>query len=270
MLSMEAALRLVMQKARPIGRELVSVSEALSRVSAEDVVAAEPFPTFPCSIMDGYAVRAPQAAGWVEVSGRAMAGGQEMVLDVGCGAMYVATGARLPIGADAVIKVEDTRLQPGVAGVELLVGVDRPGLHVREVGSDVIAGQVLLPAGRVVGPVELGLLATYGEAAIICTRRPIVGVLSTGDELVEAEEVPVGSQIRDSNRPALLSLLATMSPKVECRDLGIVRDSDLGLRALLMQAARECDVVVTTGGVSMGAADHVKPRWLTCTSAAST
>ena len=121
------------------------------------------------------------------------------------------------------------------------------GCHVRQVGSDLAVDEVIMSTGQTITPVDVGLLATIGCASVPCFAKPIIGVLSTGNELVEPWVTPRGSQIRDSNRPALLA--AFKQDGYECIDLGIVPDV-MGLEGRLERALRKCDVVVTSGGVS--------------------
>jgi molybdenum cofactor synthesis domain-containing protein len=170
---------------------------------------------------------------------------------------YITTGAALPAGATAVVKIEDTEKVAGSSKqVNIKVSIAK-GMHVREIGSDIACGETVVRKGQVLGPYELGLLATTGFPLVQCFRRPVIGVMSTGNELVDSCDTPTGSQVRDSNR---LSLIASCREHgQEVRDLGIVSDSKEELRRRLLEAAAVCDVVVSSGGVSMGAADFVKP-----------
>ena len=172
--------------------------------------------------------------------------------------IYITTGSRVPEGANAVIKIEDTSKQES-EGQDVLVNTTvamEEGVNIRAVGSDMQPGELVIQAGDKIGPSEIGLLATLGITEVPCQAAPVVGVMSTGDELVNPWETPTGSQIRDSNRAALLT--SFQQDGLVCTDLGIVRDTRETLRERMAAAVEQCDVVVTSGGVSMGDADFVK------------
>lgn len=235
-------------------------SNLLGRTLAQDLRANESFPPFAASIMDGYAVVAPLSPGTYSLAGKVHAGqtpDDSFTLSPG-EVVYITTGAKVPAGANAVIKVEDTsKVQDNEAVVEIKTGVS-VGANIREIGSDIENGEIVMRTGHVLGPSEIGLLATMGFMEVLCYDRPVIGVMSTGDELVDAwEKTPTGSQVRDCNRISLLS--AFMEDNFDVLDLGIISDSKEVLRQKLLEAGEKCDVVVTSGGVSMGAADFVKP-----------
>jgi gephyrin len=178
---------------------------------------------------------------------------------------YITTGSMVPEGANAVVKIEDTtavdiandsQMKEKKVRIDVVVPV---GSNIRQIGSDIQAGEVILQKGSVIAPAEIGLLATVGVMSVPCYRKPVVGVMSTGSELVNPWETPTGSQIRDSNRATLLAAFQQDLGNAHCIDLGIVKDSARDLEAALLSAAERCDVVVTSGGVSMGDADLVKP-----------
>jgi molybdenum cofactor synthesis domain-containing protein len=237
-------------------------------VLAEPVVANTAVPPFDNSSVDGYAVRAVdvQAATAerpveLDVLGTVFAG---MVADseVGSGTTWkVMTGAPVPPGADAVVMVERSSAAPddplGKAGdrVRLFAPV-RPGAGIRLAGSDVAGGEQLLAAGTVLRPAHLGVLASVGVRRVGVYPRLRVGVLVTGDELVTENQQLQPGQIYESNRAMLMALLR----RVNCEpvDLGIARDDLTGLQSRLAAAIAECDVVLTSGGVSMGDADPVR------------
>jgi len=264
---------------------MVPLMECVGHRVSEEIRAVDPFPPFPASMMDGYAVCAPIEAGVYEVLASRIHAGDDVsssstspsssspaVLQPNQVA-YITTGAMLPPGANAVVKIEDTE-SPGLNGgggarekgdafgkvetaVNIKVSVSKEGVNVRQIGSDMQVGELLLQTGQVIGPAEVGLLATVGVTHVPCYGKPIVGVLSTGNELVDPWQAPHGSQIRDSNRAALMA--AFIEEGYTCIDLGIVKDAASELRARLQDAASRCDVVITSGGVSMGDADLVKP-----------
>jgi gephyrin len=205
-------------------------------------------------------------AGAYPVQSRVRAGdAEELELQPGQ-VVYITTGARVPPGADAVVKIEETSAMGAAATagedeerVHIDVSVPLAGMNVRQVGSDMAVGELLLSAGQLIGAAEVGMLATAGVLAVQCFRRPVVGVLSTGSELVDPlSSAPLsGSQVRDSNRVALLAALK--ADGYDALDLGIVGDTEAALRAKLLEAVALADVLITSGGVSMGDADLVKP-----------
>jgi len=249
--------RLVVQACTPLAPVEVPAAEAVGCTLAADVVAAEDVPPWPNTGMDGVAVRAADTPGRLRVVGYLPAGADPAGMAVGAGqAIRIMTGAPMPEGADAVVPVEDLRPgQPEDDEVEALIGV-QPGRHVRPAGGDAAAGEVVLPAGAEVTPGAVGVLASLGLATCSVVRRARVGVLSTGDELVEGSGPLRPGQIRESNRPALLATVRAEG--FEAVDLGIVADDEAVIRAAIVEAAATCDAVLTTGGVSMGDADHVK------------
>ncbi len=238
----------------------VPIAAAREMVLAETVTAPENIPPFANTAMDGYAVRAADTAGagrdtprMLSVAGTIPAGGlAPRALEAG-EAMRIMTGAPMPEGADAVVMVELTR----PAGFEVLIMAEVPaGNHVRPAGDDIRAGAEVFHPGTVLGPGHLGVLASIGRETVKVYRRPRVGIMSTGDELVEGPQPLQPGQIRDSNRLTLLSLVA----EAGCHpvDLGLVRDNDRAIRAALASAVEQTDAVITSGGVSMGDYDLVK------------
>lgn len=239
-----------------------ALAGALGRVLAEPVVAREAVPPFRNSSMDGYALRSVDTTGAcaaspvsLSVLGRVMAGDDPRELVVAEGhAVRIMTGAVLPAGADAVCMVENTRVDDdGRVLVQQAVVV---GENVRLPGEDVAEGDEIFPAGTVIGPAHVGVMASVGVGAVRAYRRPRVGVVSTGDEL-RSEAGPLApGKIRDSNRPGLLARLR--SDGFEAIDLGWVADEPDELARALEAASWQCDGVLTSGGVSVGDADIVK------------
>ncbi|MHB1585289.1 MAG: molybdopterin molybdotransferase MoeA [Acidimicrobiales bacterium] len=243
---------LVLPACPPLAPRTLPLTDALGRVLAADAVATATVPPFDNSAMDGYAVVAADCAGattTLVVTESVMAGGRADGV-VGAGqAVRIMTGAPLPPGADAVVPVERTVAGDGTVNLEGPVGV---GDHVRRAGGDVVPGDLVVRAGTVLRPAHLGLLATAGLDDVRCHPAPVVGVLSTGDELLPG----ASSGIVDSNRIALLATLtADGVPNV---DLGVVPDDEQQLVAVLEEAAGRCDAVLTTGGVSVGDRDIVR------------
>jgi molybdenum cofactor synthesis domain-containing protein len=237
----------------------VSRREALGLVLAEGVSAPDPVPPFPNTAMDGYAVRADDTGGAnddapvrLRVVGELPAGHAPTVA-VGAGeAVRIMTGAPMPEGADAIVIVEVTT-RDGPDGV-LVKAQASPGQHVRRAGGDLEAGDVVFGPGTVLGPAQLGVLATVDAQRVSAFPRARVGVLSTGDELVDAGPLSPG-KIRDSNRPMLLAMLerAGAAPI----DLGSAADDEASMTASLAEAIATCDAVITSGGVSVGDYDYV-------------
>jgi molybdopterin molybdotransferase len=253
---LEEARSEVLSSVGLLGVEQVPIWQGRGRVLATDVVAPENVPPFANSAMDGFAVRAADvsAAGSVlEVIGDLPAGSSTDI-EVGPGqAIKIMTGAPMPPGADTVAKVEDTSTEGSKVSFSTAV---QPGTSVRPAGGDVPKGQVVFTAGTRLTPMHIGVLATIGVGQPQVYRRPRVAFMSTGDELTPPEAVGLEpGTIRDSNRPMLLSLLEDAG--VEPVDLGIIPDDPDVLRDALRRGS-EADVVVSTGGVSMGDYDVTK------------
>jgi molybdenum cofactor synthesis domain-containing protein len=234
----------------------VPLREACGLVTAADVVAGEAVPPFANSAMDGYAVQAADTAdapAQLEVVGFLAAGAAPDVT-VGPGqAVRIMTGAAVPDGADAVVLVEETTTEGDRVTINISV---EAGTAVRPPGDDIQAGTVVVATGTVLGPGHIGVLASVGVETIEVVRRPRVGVLSTGDELVEGSAPLAPGQIREANRPALLALVAQCG--FEPVDLGIAADDEVSVTDAIERGVADCDLVLTSGGVSMGDLDFVK------------
>jgi molybdopterin molybdotransferase len=238
----------------------LDLDDALGRVLAETVAAVEDVPPFANTSMDGFAVRAADLVGAsaehpvrLRVIGT-LAAGVAPGFTVGKGeALRIMTGAPFPPGADAVAIVETTRTE----GDDVLISSSvQSGAFIRAAGDDLSAGQAVFAAGTVLSPGHLGVLASVGRRSVQVIRVPTVGVLSTGDELVEAATALRPGQIRDSNRRALLGLLRRDG--FAAVDLGIARDDAGEIEGRILEGVRRFDAVVTSGGVSMGDFDLVK------------
>lgn len=223
-------------------------------------------PAWDNSAMDGFAVRSAdcaEAPAVLELVGTATAGGPRAGRVEPGTAIRIMTGARLPDGADGVCPIEEADVEGGGRKVRVKVAV-ASGTHVRRAGDDFRAGDVLVEAGSVVTPALVGLLAAAGVGRVPCHRTPVVGVLSTGDELLahhrsggsQPAPADLGTGIRDSNRAALLSSLAL--DRVPTVDLGVVPDRIDALASAVDTAKERCDALITTGGVSVGDRDIVR------------
>jgi molybdopterin molybdotransferase len=233
--------------------EEVPLAQAFGRVLADDVRADRDQPPFNRSTRDGYAVRAVDVPGVLRVGGE-IAAGQELGRELRPEeAVEIMTGAPLPAGADAVVMVEHTRRAGDRVSLEREVA---PGENVVPAGSELPAGALAIPAGTFVGVGEVALLASLGHARPRVRRRPRVAVLPTGDELVDVAATPGPTQIRNSNGPMLAAQIdrAGGTPIV----LPAARDDLASLRALARRAFDEADLVILSGGVSMGKHDLVE------------
>lgn len=254
----DVALRRLLARLTVTGVERVVLSAAAGRVLAEDVVSVRRVPGCDNSAMDGYAVRyadCGDAGGYkgvtLPVLGEARAGSPLAVLEPGA-VMVITTGAPIPLGADAVVPVEDTERHG--ASVVIRAAVAR-GAHVRTAGGDVEAGTVMVAAGQRLRAVDIAACATAGAATVPVHRRPAVAILGGGDELVAPGVDPAPYQVTDSNGPMLAA--AVLEAGGEPHMLGVMADERAAVREHLLAAAG-CDLVVSSAGVSVGPHDHVR------------
>ncbi len=267
MVPLDEAIAFVLAGCPPLPPVPMTTAEAAGRVLAAPVAATEDVPQFANTAMDGYAVRAADLAAAGEdapvvlpVVGE-VAAGHPAPRPLRAGeAMRIFTGAPVPDGADAIVMVERTRRRdgegPGGADAVELRWAPAAGDHVRPAGGDLRAGDVVFEAGAELTPARVGVLASLGVTEVVAHPRPRVGVLSTGDELVEGAEPLKPGQIRDSNRPTLLGLVAAAG--FEAVDLGRARDDEDAITDAVQRGVTTCDAVLSSGGVSMGDLDLVK------------
>jgi molybdopterin molybdotransferase len=254
LITISRARELVLQATGRLEGERVEIVGALDRVLAEDVAALDDVPPFPCSAMDGFAIRAGEAGRVVDVVGESRAGAP-FGGELGDGqAVRISTGAAVPSGAAAVIRQEDVEVTGDQ--VELMTATPA-GEHVRPRGEDMLSGSIVLSAGTRLGAVELGAAVAAGGATVAVVRRPRVAVLCTGDEL-RAPGEPLGpGEIHNSNAPMLAALAASCGA---IADGGARLPDDRAVtEASLGQALERSELVVVSGGVSVGPHDHVKP-----------
>lgn len=261
LITVEEAVNIVLNHTETLETEQVFYRKGLGRYLAQDVSAKDPLPPFPASIKDGYAVVASDGEGNRLVTGDSTAGSvpEDTIKPGYC--MRINTGAPLPPGADAVVQVEDTILvkdaDDGRTEVEIkIMSTPVPGQDIRPVGSDIKAGEIVLRKGQRLGPSELGILATVGVTTVNCYKLPIVGVMSTGNELLEPDEPLREGKIRDSNKTTLIAQLEEYGYPVI--DLKVAKDTPTALLTQLQFGIEKADVIVSTGGVSMGEKDLLK------------
>jgi len=257
LLSVEQAIEQLLAQARPVsGSERLDLAAAAGRVLAQDLASPIDVPGFDNSAMDGYALHSRDLesaqSGGLPVTLRITAGSPVAALQAGCAAR-IFTGAPLPAGADTVVMQEQCRQENDRVVVSAPVA---PGANIRPRGNDIGAGSIVLQRGTLLQAPHLGLAAAVGSGMIEVLRRPRVAIFSTGDELVEPGRPLAAGQIYNSNRYQLRALLQARG--CEVLDLGSVADDLDATRAALLQAAAEADLVMTTGGVSVGEEDHVK------------
>lgn len=252
LLTVEEALARVLEHVRPLPAEPVPIDEAAGRVLAEDAAAVVDLPRFPSSAMDGFALRAADTPGRLPVVAR-IAAGRPSTRPLGVGeAMGIATGGVVPDGADAVVPIEVVADEGEVVEVPVVVA---PGANVRPRGGDVVAGAVVLGAGTALSPSRLAALAAAGVATVRCARRPRVVLVTTGTEL-RAPGEPLGEgEIYESNGLMLAALLARAGAQVEPP---VRVADDAAAHEAALERGLEADVLVTSGGVSVGPHDLVR------------
>jgi molybdenum cofactor synthesis domain-containing protein len=254
MIPVEQAIDIILQVVAPLPPIRVWFMDALGLVLAEDVHASEPMPPFRATSVDGYAVVAGDPSPVRRLVGEQSAGYiADLEVTVGTAAR-VTTGAPVPAGADAVVMAEFTEEQDGY--VEIRTAVEA-GSNIRPVGQDLEQGQLVLAQGVPLGAPEIGLLAMVGKTEVLAHPAPRVGVMSTGDELVEPGALLKPGQLRDANRFSLMS--AVREAGGIAIDLGKVTDEAMTLQETIERGLSLADALLTSGGVSMGQLDLVKP-----------
>ncbi|XP_039598199.1 gephyrin isoform X2 [Polypterus senegalus] len=258
--SMDKAFITVLEMTPVLSTEIINY-RGMGRVLAQEVYAKDNLPPFPASVKDGYAVRAADGPGDRFIIGESQAGEQPTHTVMPGQVMRVTTGAPIPCGADAVVQVEDTELiresEDGTEELEVRILVQaRPGQDIRPIGHDIKRGECVLAKGTHMGPSEIGLLATVGVTEVEVQKFPVVAVMSTGNELLNPEDDLHPGKIRDSNRSTLLATIQEHGyPTI---NLGIVGDNPDDLLNALNEGISRADVIITSGGVSMGEKDYLK------------
>ena len=255
----EEALRLVLESTPVLPSEEIPFKDAVARVLQEEVRAPHDYPPFEKAMMDGYAVRSedvrkvPRRLRVVQEIQAGMAPGSLVRVESGTAARIM-TGAPMPPGSDAVLMVEESGIPPDQPDMVEVRAALTPGENVAHRGEDVRSGEILLAAGELIGPAEIGVLASCGTTRVRVGGRPRVSLLATGDELVEAGDDPGPGQIRNSNGPVLEAL--SVATGCVTTNLGIGPDDESGLRRAIERGLGE-DALLLTGGVSMGVYDLV-------------
>ena len=259
MISVEEALKGILDSISPLGLEKVNILDALGRVIGEDIHAGRSIPPKDNSAMDGYALRAEDSRGASPESPVRF----EVVEDIPAGAVpekrigpgqaaRIMTGAPIPEGADAVVRMEDTRKEGNTVAV---LAEAQTGQDIRRAGEDVRQGEKVISRGEIIRPAEVGMLASLGRSFILVHQRPLIAVVATGDELVDVDEIPSDGKIVSSNSYSLAALV------LDCGavplQIGIARDRREDLVAKF-KAAMRADLIVSSGGVSVGDYDLVK------------
>jgi len=254
MIQVTEALDIILEHARALGAETVELTRARGRILAEQIVADDNLPSLPRSSVDGYALQSDDSSSDFEVLEEVTAGrlGQ---LEVKPGtAIRIMTGGAVPSGADAVVMVEDVDEADGRA---VVLRRPRHGENVHPPGMDLTRGQAVLPAGARIGSAEVGLLATVGCTRVPVYRRPKLAVLATGDELVAPDQTPPPGSVRDSNSYALMAAAEDAGAEVVSHAHAV--DDEAALEAAMRHGLEVADVLITSGGVSMGTRDLIKP-----------
>lgn len=259
MITVEEALNSILDDVRPLGTEKTNILKALGRVIGEDIFASRNIPPLDNSAMDGYAVRREDTRG----AGRDKPVILDIIEDIPAGAIpkkrvaagnaaRIMTGAPLPEGSDAVVRMEDAERE----GRRVRIFEEaEPGQHIRCAGEDVRKGELVISRGDVIRPAEVGMLAALGRSFISCYQRPLVAILSTGDELIDIDETPSPWNIVNSNSYSLAAQVADCGAVP--MQIGIAKDTRNDLIEKL-KSARRADIVISSGGVSVGDFDFVK------------
>jgi molybdopterin molybdotransferase len=254
MVPIDTARAMIMAQVAPLDAEEIDALAAEGRILAVTISAPEDVPDVPKSAMDGYALRSADGRWARRVVAEITAGAQPDLLIGPDEAARIMTGAPMPDGADAMIPVELTEERDGLLYIQRELS---PGDYVHTVGQDIARGQPVLARGALLGSADVGLLATLGVTRVTVFRRPLVAVLATGDEVVEPGGPRPAGAVRDSNRYALMA--AAREAGCEAVSLGIARDDYASQRASILRGLEQADVLITSGGVSMGTRDLIKP-----------
>ena len=262
MISLQKAKSMIQEHLFQLETESVSLSEAGGRVLAEEIRATAPSPIFDHSAMDGFAVRSVDTRGasldntvTLQLVGVSSAGTPSDAVLRGGDCIQCMTGAQIPEGADAVIMVEDSSGFSDSETVQIMLEAF-PGKHIRRQGEEIKKGALLIQKGRLLTPSEIGVCATFGYGELTVYKKPKVAIFSTGDELIEPGEDLGKGQIYNSNLYVFAELITRVGADIVTRD--VIKDDKSSLRRFLSKALETCDVIISSGGVSMGRYDFVR------------
>jgi molybdopterin molybdotransferase len=259
MLKPSHAIKIILKHSRPMGIEKVDLSHTLGRVLAEDVASDIDIPAFDRSAMDGFAINSKDGSEVFEIIEDIPAGRVPKKKVKRGQSARIMTGAMLPRGADKVIKVEDTKL---ISNFKFLISNFENKSNVSKRGEDVRKGSIILKKGTKIRPQEAAMLASVGKPRVLITKKPKVTVISTGSELVEPSQKPGFSKIRNSNSSMLLVQLKRRD--IEGKYLGIARDNFAATKKLVKKGLKESDILLLSGGVSVGDYDFVRDVLRSC------
>lgn len=253
-MSVNHARQFIQQFLSPVSAtEILPIRESLGRVLSADIISPNNVPNYNNSAMDGFAFKYSEGVKIIKIIGTAFAG-KPFNGEIKAGeCVKIMTGAILPAGADSVVMQEHVVIKG--ESITLLRDI-KPGANVRMAGEDLSLGQVVLARGHLMRPADLGLVASLGIGEVSAYKKAKVAFFSTGDELISIGKPLAEGQIYDSNRYTLFGMLSRL--KVDIHDLGAIPDDPKRLEATLLEAANEHNVVITSGGVSVGEADHMK------------
>jgi gephyrin len=262
MISFEDALDMILKQSVVLDKMDISIFDplVLGTVLASDIVAQKSLPEFRASVVDGYAVKSLDGPGKYPLKAVSTAGEIRDIPIIHSGQIArVATGAAVPDGADAVVMVEDTNLTLSENGQEKIIEIkvkSEAGQFIRNVGSDIKKGEIILKKGHVISPADIGVIASIGMTFISVISKPRVSIFSSGNEIVEPSSSTSFGQIIDSNRPTLKCLLSKFG--FPFLDMGIVLDNPTSIQDTIKESLEKSDILITTGGVSMGELDCIK------------
>jgi len=257
LISYPEALELILQNAKQIPEELISLSQARGRVLTERIISDRDYPPFNRSAMDGFAIRTQDYIQNHEfVYERELAAGKSISLEPKENVIRIMTGAPVPSGLDAVVKIEDSHLTEfnGVKKVKFHPAEIKPWSNIAKQGEDVSKGTFVMDAGQSIFTSEISLLASLGISQMRVAKLPIVNIISTGNELISLGEIPLPYQIRDSNSHTITSIFAKYN--ITPFQTSLVHD-DIEILTMKIKEGLESDILVLSGGVSMGTMDLV-------------
>jgi molybdopterin molybdotransferase len=264
MIKVDAALKIILKSIKPLNSEVVKLTLASLRVLADDIYADSDIPRFDNSAMDGYAVKSEDTIGASRIRPKIL----EVIADLKAGyvtkqklkknqAIRIMTGAPIPKGADSVVMVEETKkIRNGEKEFVEIYRETKPQENIRKAGEDIKKGELVIKRGTLIKPAQLGILASLGKPKVKVFRRPRVAILATGDEIVDIDKKLEPGKLRSSNTYTLYSQILNCGGIPE--NLGIVKDNFSQLEKKIRAAVLNCDLILTSGGVSVGDYDLVK------------